>query len=1309
MTYGDTDLALGATATSGLAVSYASATPDVCTIVAGKLHVVAAGSCTITASQAGNTTYNPAPDVRQTFAIAKAALTVTAPDRTITYGQATPTFGVTYAGFVGSDSAASLGGSLAYTLEGIAPTVYTASTTPPTHAGSYSITPSGLTSANYAISYVAGTYTISPASVNTMLTWAGSIAPNPAVVGQQVSFPGLLVKETGSPTGDTSLRVTLRSWDNAGCSGGFIDRDTQSIDAAGHVTLHFTPSAVGSYRFTLVFSGQTSGDTYYAQASSVCNAMTVNPAKLDQTISFTAPTGVAYGDADVALGATATSNLAVSYASSTPTVCTIVSGKLHVVAAGSCTITASQAGNTTYNPAPDVRQTFAIAKAALTVTAPDRTITYGQATPTFGVTYAGFVGSDSAASLGGSLAYTLEGIAPTVYTASTTPPTHAGSYSITPSGLTSANYAISYVAGTYTISPALVSIVIGNTSQTYDGTPKAVTVKVTPTASHTITYAGWDGTSYGPSTSAPRDVGTYRVTVVITDPDYTADDEYGYLTIAKRDQSITFGALAGRTYGDAAFGVTASAGSGLPVTFTASGDCTVDADGDPVTITAAGSCTITAAQAGNANWNAAPAVPQTFAIAKRDQSITFGALAGRTYGDAAFGVTASAGSGLPVTFTASGDCTVDADGDPVTITAAGSCTITAAQAGNANWNAAPAVPQTFAIAKRDQSITFGALAGRTYGDAAFGVTASAGSGLPVTFTASGDCTVDADGDPVTITAAGSCTITAAQAGNANWNAASRVERTFTIAKGDQAITFTAPSGVSFDLPDFDLGATASSGLPVSYASSTSAVCTIKDGKLHVVAAGTCKVTASQDGNNNWNEALDVEQTFTIAKGDQAITFTAPSGVSFDLPDFDLGATASSGLPVSYASSTSAVCTIKDGKLHIVATGSCTIKASQAGNGNWNAASDVPQTFAIAKADQEITFGSLADKTFGDAPFKVSATATSTLPVAFTASGDCTVDDDGDQVTITGAGSCTIKASQAGNDNWKAATPVERKFAIAKAAATAVYTGPTYQLLTSVPSTRVTLSADVSPAICAGDLSFRVASNDGTVIPTDGGTVTLLAGLYWVEAIVNGEDCTGGHDEATISIVSAGDKSNGGGWYKVEAHTGSPRVNFGYTVQSTTTKDKKTGIVTTTYKGQLIWLNNEQWRLKGAISGETVTVADETTGTAPYGTFDCPTNFASTLPATTSGSGCGSVTGTGVLQRWDASALSWVESAHGSVTFTATMYDGGQAKVCKTTGKKTTCTTVDNPDWFGIQFDGVSGDDVRESDPIQLMGGALRVK
>ncbi len=156
-----------------------------------------------------------------------------------------------------------------------------------------------------------------------------------------------------------------------------------------------------------------------------------------------------------------------------------------------------------------------------------------------------------------------------------------------------------------------------------------------------------------------------------------------------------------------------------------------------------------------------------FDITKAEQTITFGALASKQYGDPPFTVSASASSGLSVTFTASGACTLASR--TVTITAAGSCTVTANQAGDATFNPAPALPQPFTILKANQTISFGALPNKRFGDPPFRISATASSGLPVTFSASGACTLT--GTTVTLTGTSSCSIKASQAGNSNYNPA----------------------------------------------------------------------------------------------------------------------------------------------------------------------------------------------------------------------------------------------------------------------------------------------------------------------------------------------------------------------------------------------------------------------------------------------------------------------------------------------------------------------------------------------------------
>ena len=100
--------------------------------------------------------------------------------------------------------------------------------------------------------------------------------------------------------------------------------------------------------------------------------------------------------------------------------------------------------------------------------------------------------------------------------------------------------------------------------------------------------------------------------------------------------------------------------------------------------------------AGNANYNPASGTA-SIVITPASQTISFGPLSNRMYGDAPFTVSATGGaSGNPVTFTAAGNCTVA--GNVVTLTGKGSCTITASQAGSLNYAAAMPVAQSFSIA-----------------------------------------------------------------------------------------------------------------------------------------------------------------------------------------------------------------------------------------------------------------------------------------------------------------------------------------------------------------------------------------------------------------------------------------------------------------------------------------------------------------------------------------------------------------------------------------------------------------------------------
>jgi hypothetical protein len=333
------------------------------------------------------------------------------------------------------------------------------------------------------------------------------------------------------------------------------------------------------------------------------------------------------------------------------------------------------------------------------------------------------------------------------------------------------------------------------------------------------------------------------------------------------------------------------------------------------------------------------------------------------------------------------------------------------------------------VAKASQTITFTNPGLRTYGDAPFTASASSDSGLTVALTSitTGVCTVS--GHQVTIVAAGTCTINANQAGNVNYNPATQVQQSFTVQKDSQTITFNNPGTRTYGDAPFAWTATSTSGLAVTITSITTGVCTYSASQITIVAPGTCTLNANQAGNSNYNPATQVQQSFTVNKASQTITFGALAGKTYGDPPFTVSATASSGLTVVFTSATTGVCTVSTTTVTIVTGGTCTINANQPGNANYNPAPQVQQSFAVAKASQTITFNALANKTYGDAPFGVSATATSGLTVAFTSSTTAVCTVSGTTVTIVGAGTCTINANQPGNTSYNAAPQVSRSFTV----------------------------------------------------------------------------------------------------------------------------------------------------------------------------------------------------------------------------------------------------------------------------------------
>ncbi len=325
---------------------------------------------------------------------------------------------------------------------------------------------------------------------------------------------------------------------------------------------------------------------------------------------------------------------------------------------------------------------------------------------------------------------------------------------------------------------------------------------------------------------------------------------------------------------------TATSSSGATVTYTAP-DSTDTVDGTlPASCTPAsgstfaiGDTTVTCTKT-DAAGNIATPTTFTVTVSKMSQAITFSTLADKTFGNSDFPVSATASSGLIVSFGTTGDCTVTSG--TVHLTGAGSCTITASQGGDANYNSATSVPQTFTINAPAVDETAPVIA--AHGNETAVATSS--SGAVVTYTAPDstdavDGTLSASCTPVSGSTfpIGETTVTCTKT-DAALNVATPVTFTVTVSKMSQAITFDALSGKTFGNSDFSISATSDSALAVTFSSTTSSVCTVINGStVHIVSAGDCTVRASQAGNETYSSASNVDRSFTVSKATPTLSVT----------------------------------------------------------------------------------------------------------------------------------------------------------------------------------------------------------------------------------------------------------------------------------------------------------------------------------------------------------------------------------------------------------------------------------------------------
>lgn len=990
--------------------------------------------------------------------VTKATVTATAEDKSRVYGNSNPTFTIAYIGFKNGENSSKINTK---------PSVTTTATSS-SNVGTYPIVLNGGSSTNYNLILVNGTLTINKAlltvtpdnknkdygSDNPALTFKYSgfkLSQNSSVLTElpvisttatknsdvgayPITLSGgsadnyTLVLNNGVLTiNKKSLRVTA---DNKSKKygevnpvltyvySGFVLGQNNSVliqePVASTTAEQFSPA--GTYPISL-----SGGSALNYSFNLVAGTLTI--AKATQSINFPEISDLPFGSPDFD-PATASSGLPITYFSSNPNIISVLNGKLHITGVGQVLITAYQFGNNNYQSV-DVQRWITIGKSNQTVSFsgnivktfndkdfnPAATassglpVTYSVANPEIaipsfdgikiigaGVTTitATQSGNESYNAASATVTLTVEKASQSI-TFGALSPYEFGYPDFTPGAISNAHLAVIYSSDN-----PLVATIVNNM------------VHITGTGTARITALQPGNNNYKPAVNVVQE-----------------------LLVLKAPQSINFGPIQSRVYGDPDFSPGAISSAGLPVTYTSSNSSVAEIHNGKIRITGVGSTIITANQSGTSNYLAAESISQTFQVSKASQNIVFNSIPEKAIDQPVFTLTATATSGLPVSYSIDNPTVASISNGIVTIHSTGIANITASQGGNSLYLPAGNMVQKLIVKNSSQSITFGSLPEKIFGDPDFSIAATASSGLPVSFFSDNTNVAVVTNNMVKITGAGTANIFAIQAGNANYAAATPVMQTLKINKLTQSLSFPALPSKRYGAEPFYPVASSSSGLGVDFLSSNPAVALVIEGKIYITGVGSATITALQSGNNNFIAASPVSQILVVSKSLQSITFNSLPVKKYGDPEFLLNAVSSSGLPVKYTSSNAGVATIVNNRVRITGTGTCTITASEPGDDYYLPAASKMQILIVEKANQTIEFPSIANVNFGSPEFSLNASATSGLPVSFTSSNADIASITNGVVKVLRTGTVLIVASQNGNENYYPATQVSQQLVINK--------------------------------------------------------------------------------------------------------------------------------------------------------------------------------------------------------------------------------------------------------------------------------------